>query len=314
MTRTSYPAGPAFLTNAGLTIEMEGDWKATHEIEKVPFKTNLNGTVGHSRGTVVTKLAGKAVATSSNLAALMAWLYPYSSGMVGQLIFPAVDVPAVIQTRDGRSVTYPASAITKMPDASFAGNEDIFGEFELTCLSAYMGDPTNPVDVVLEQASAYTPPAMDPLARLRAPYAVAWGSTAPFNAIQTSKAGVKFTAGVKLSPVEVDLFGRVNFRIEEVDASAKFNPMNLTSEDFFNFVLMASENAGIGRILGLDGQPLTVTSQEVGGPILTMPLAVPDQGPLGFDSKSRVGEVTLTGNRASTEGVIGNNYTLSVVA
>jgi hypothetical protein len=311
-TRTNYPAGPAYLTAGGLTMEFAEGWKSQSEIKTAPINTNLHGQVGASRMHVETKITGKVIATTGNLASLLAYLLPYTCDMIGQLIFPSTDAPAVIQTRDGKSITYPASAVTKMPEINFAANVDIFGETEITCLSAFEADPTAAANVALVQSSAFTAPSTNPLLRLRNPYTVAWGSSSPFSAIETAKGGVKFTPTVKLTPVETDLWGVINYRIDGVDSTAKFTPLNLDSGDFFNLVQLYSANAGIGKILNNDGLPLTVTSSIVGGLNLTMPCAVPTQGPLGFDNKSRIGEVTLIGERLSTSGVLGNNFTLAV--
>lgn len=310
MNRSTYPAGPAFLTVGGITIEMAEDWKLSSQIMKSDMKTNLHGVVGASEEYVITKITGKPVASSTNLASLISYLYPYNPDQVGTLVM-GTDQPAVIQTRDGKSITYPASFLSKMPDLTLAANTDIFGEFEITCLRAYNGDPTAAASTALVQASAYTAPSLDPLTRIRSPYTVAWGSTSPFNAIEVSKAGVKFSPSVKLTPVEPDLTRLINYRIESVDATAKFTPLNLDADDFYNFVQLASANAGVGKILGARGQTLTVQSTKIGDPLLTIPLAVPDQGPLGFDTKSRVGEVTLQAYRKNVSGALQSLFTLA---
>jgi len=315
MSRTNYPAGPAYLTAGGLTIEMAEDWKAISQIMKAEMKTNLHGIVGYSEQYVITKITGKPVALSGNFAALVAYLLPYTPDMIGQLVMPDTDAPAIIQTRDGKSITYPATFISKQPDLTFAANTDIFGEFELTCLRAYDPDLTDPTDVAEVAASAFAAPSLDPLTRIRSPYTVAWGATAPFDAIETDKSGVKFTADAKLAPVEPDLSGLINMRIESVEASAKFTPLNLDADDFYNFLALSHATAaGVGKVLGLRGQQLTVQSTKVGDPKLVIPLAVPDEGPLGFDLKSRVGEVTLNAHRKAVTGVLQALYTLGVRA
>ena len=313
MSRTSYPAGPAFLTAGGLTIEMSEDWKAVSQIMKSEMKTNLHGIIGYSEQYVITKITGKPIALRGNIADLFAFLFPYDPSMIGQLVMPDADQPAVIQTRDGKEITYPASFLSKEPDVNFAANTDIFGDFELTCLRAIGADVTDPDDVAAVADSEFAAPSLDPLTRIRSPYSVAWGNTTPFDAIEVSKAGVKFNVNTKLAPVEPDLSGLINMRIESVEAAAKFTPLNLDIEDFLNFVQLASAKAGVGQILGLRGQQLTVASTKVGDPKLIIPLAVPDEGPLGFDLKSRVGEVTLQANRASVGGVLQALFTLGVV-
>ncbi len=312
MPRTSYPAGPAFLTIAGITIEMAEDWKVTHQIQKVDMKTNLHGVVGSSEDYVIAKITGKPIATSANLSALLAFLFPYQPEMIGQLAMPDSDTPAVIQTRDGKEITFAAAFLSKMPDVTLAANTDIFGEFEITCIRAFGGDPTNPLDMVQVSSSEYVAPSMDPLARIRAPYAVAWGDAAPFSAIEASKAGVKFSPVVKLTAVEPDLTRLINYRIESVEATAKFTPLNLDADDFTGFVQLAGATAGVGKVLGTRGQQLTVTPSGGVGPRLVLPLSVPEEGPMEFNTKSRVGEVTLHAHRKNIAGALQPLFDLSL--
>ncbi len=312
MPRTSYPAGPAYLTVGGITIELAEDWKVTHQIQKADMKTNLHGIVGSSEEYVIAKISGKPIATSANLSALLAFLFPYRPEMIGQLAMPDTDVPAIIQTRDGKEITFAACVVSKMPDITFAANTDIFGDFEITCIRAFGGDPTDPLNMVKVSNSQYVAPSMDPLSRIRAPYSVAWGDAAPFNVIETSKAGVKFSASVKLSPVEPDLSRLINYRIESVDASAKFTPLNLDADDFTNFVQLAGANSGVGKVLGTRGQQLSVTPSGGVGPRLVVPLSVPEEGPLEFNTKSRVGEITLHAHRNIVGGVLQPLFELSL--
>ena len=312
--RTAFPAGPAYLSRGGLTIEMAADWKAESEIVSVDVETNLHGVVGKSEDYVITKITGKPIATSSNIAALFAEMHPYTPEMLGQLIMPAVDVPLVIQTRDGKSVTYAASALTKEPEITFGPNVDILGEFEYTCLRALGADPTAAGDVVESDDSAFVAPLMDPLTRIRSPYTVAWGASAPFDAIETKKDGVKLSKTTTLSAVEPMLTSLINWRIEKVEASISFDALNLDVGDFYAFVQLAAATAGVGRMLGARGQQLTVASTKSGDPQLFVPLAVPDKGPLQFGKESRVGNVNLMAHRKSSAGVLQPLYTLGVVA
>ena len=313
-TRTTYPGGPGFLTAGGNTTELAEDWKVEHEIMTAPIMTNLHGEVGKSIKYTISKLTAKPVATTSNLTALLSWLFPYTSDSIGSLVFPSIDSPGVIQTRDGYSITYAAAAITKMPDITFAGNVDPIGEFELTLLNAYESAPTSNANVVAVAASTYTSPSMNPLQRIRMPYSVALGSSGILAALETEK-GVKFSPSLKTQNVETDLWGLVNMRVTGVDATATLTPMNINASDFFTMLQLenASGYSEVGAILGNLGAALTVTPAVIGGPVLTMPAAVCTKGPLQFSSsKSRVGEVTFVGQRASTSGVLGNNFSLSV--
>lgn len=313
MNRSDFSGGPAFLTWNGATIQLMADWRAETEIVTRDRSTNLRGRVGAWERYSVTKITARPVVTSANLATLITKLFPYTPAMIGQLIFPSSDLPAVIQTKDGRSITYAAAAITRMPTVTFSPEEDLFGDFELTCLLANEADATEDDSHVVEASSAYTEPTLDPLTIIAARYAFAWGATSPFDAIETNEAGVVLTPSVTFDDLLTQRDGLINMRIREVTATLGFTPVNLASDDFYSLVIPQGSSAGRGKAMGSRGLAFTATplGSGAGRPSLNVPLAVPTKAPLQFGGGPRVGEVTLACEQKATSGVIGALYSLT---
>lgn len=313
MNRSNFYGGPGFLNWNGITLQMMANWKAETEIISKDRSTNLRGRVGAWERYSITKIAARPVVTSVNLASVIAKLFPYTPAMVGQLIFPEVDLPAIIQTKDGRSITYAAAAITKMPEVTFAPDEDLIGDFELTCLLENEGDASEDNSHVTEASSSYTEPTLNPMQIIAARYAFAWGSIAPFNTIETDEKGVKLRPNVTFTELETQRDGLINYRIKEVTASLGFTPVNLNSADFYNLVSPQGSTAGRGKPLATRGLEFTATPLGAGAgrPQLTVPLAVPNKGPLDFADTSRIGDVNLLCEQKATAGVIGDLYTLA---
>ncbi|CAN5545211.1 hypothetical protein BH09VER1_BH09VER1_24560 [soil metagenome] len=313
MNRSIFSGGPAFIIRNGISIQLMADWKAETEIVTKDRSTNLRGRVGAWEDYTMTKITGRAVVTATNLAALLAELFPYTPAMVGQTIFPDVDLPLVIQTKDGRSITYAASALTKMPDVNLAPGEDLLGDFEYTCLLANGADAADDDSHVVEASSSYTEPTLNPLGIIAARYDFAWGAISPFDAIETDEKGVSLKPKVSFNDLQTQRDGLQNMRIKEVTAELGFTPVNLASEDFYNLVIPQGSSAGRGKAMGARGLAFTATplGSGAGRPSLSVPLAVPTKSPLQFGSNSRIGDVTMMCEQKATVGVIGDLFTLA---
>lgn len=293
MNRSDFSGGGAFITWNGLTLQLSDDWECVPEVDTKERKTNLRGTVGHGLNHIIFKLSAKPIATSANLTTLIAKLLPYRSAQRGRLlseILGGVDLPCVIQTMDGRSVTFKAALLTKEPDLMFAPNEDFLGEFELTCLLANAGDSATIADYFTEASSVYTEPVLDPLTIISERYTLGWGATSPFTDIETDESGIKLTSSLSLKDCITQRDGLLNYRLSDKTSQVQFVPVNLDSGDFASLI----PAVGRGKMIGTFGQALTVQQVTgVGGPKLVCPLAVPTEDPLRFGEESRHGQVNM---------------------
>lgn len=312
MLRTALTGGPAYLTWNGLTIQLHEDWEINVEENLEERKTNLQGLVGHGMNYRTAKISGKPVAVSTNLADLLTKLHPYKASDKGKrlsTVLGAADLPAVVQTADGRSVTFPAALLTKMPDITFAPNKDVIGEFELTALLSDGGDLGTLANFMAEASSSYTEPTLNPANLVSHRYTLSWGSTSPFNAIEMDESGLVLAANLQTADVMTQRDGLLDYRIEDVTAEAKFVPVNVSSAAFTSLVLAVQRGGMVGAAgLELTCQQITGT----GGPKLVAQMAVPVTKPLRFGNESRVGEVTMRLERKFAT-TLQERYALSVL-
>lgn len=304
------------MTFDGVTYQAHEDWTAETEYVTVPRSTNLQGRVGESEEHVITRIRIKPVATSANLATLLAKLYPYQPGNIGQLIFPSVDKPGVIQTKDGKAVTFAAGAITDMPEMTLAPNVDLFGEFEVTFLRENETTGSDEDAHAEVTDNAYAEPTLDPLTLISCRYALGWGDTPPFNAIETTAAGIRFKPTASFAELKTQRDGLLNMRLTGVTAQARFEPVNLDVDDFINALMFDSgASAGRGKMIGTRGFPLAVTGEGAGNPMLTLPLAAPKTSRQQFANGEtpRVGEVLMEAQRKYASGALQPLYAVAVV-
>lgn len=288
-----FSGGPGFLTWNGLTIQpRDENWECTSEIVTVDERTHLQGKIGRREEYVKSVISVQPIALLSILASQFTKLMPYRPSMRGQRIRGSSDKPLVIQTKDGRSITYTSAVLTKMPNLQFAPNKPLFGACEFTCLRKSTGADSATDSHVVEAASAYVEPAIDPSDIVSDLFTVAFGET--FADIETDEDGVTFEPNVQLQELSTAKKGLLNFMIGDVDAMVKFKPQSFSSADFTDTLLQVDgATAGRGKLLGARGLAFTVTGTAVGSPILTIPLACASTGKMQFGTQPRVGEVTL---------------------
>lgn len=311
MLRSSFTGGPAFLTWNGLTMQLSENWNVEVTEEVVERSTNLQGIVGYAMNYRLAKITAKPIATSASLGAMLQKLHPYNASDKGKklsTVLGGANLPAVIQTADGRSITFSAAFLTKMPDITFAPNTEIFGEFELTCILAENGSFATLNNFISEGASAFTEPVLDPTTIVSQRYVLSWGSTAPFNDIETTEDGIVLSAEVDTQELITQRDGLLDWRINDVTAEVKFTPVNVSSSDFTSLITAVQR----GDMLGAIG--LQLTCEQVtgtGGPKLVAQCAVPISKSLQFGDEPRTGEVTMRLDRKFTTS-LQERYLLSV--
>lgn len=293
MLRANYTGGPAFLTWNGTTIQLHDDWQV--EVEEVveERRTNLDGLAGHGLSYRMATITGIPVAVSTNLADLIAKLHPYKASDRGKLlstVLAGANLPAVIQTADGRSITFSAAFLTQMPEVTFAPNVNVFGECTWTCLLAENGTFATLANFQAEALSAFTAPALNPVNLISERYNLSWGSTAPFDAIETDSTGIVLRSNLETTELSTQKQGLLDWRINDVTAEVEFVPVNLTSANFNSLVATIAR----GKSMAGFGQSLTVQQTSGTGAIkLVAPLAVPVTKSQRFSMESRVGAVNM---------------------
>jgi len=192
---------------------------------------------------------------------------------------------------------------------------DELASFREAALADAQADPVAPtIAQVTDLVRGYSEPSFDPLTLISGLYKFAWGSTSPFDDIETDENGVELTPNVELKELSTQLGGLLNYRIADVSAQAKFTPVNLASADFYSLLQVQGAAAGRGKAMGTRGLAFSATPEGSGAGRLSLsvPLAVPqDKSSLRFGDESRIGEVVLDCAQKSSAGTIQALYTLA---
>ena len=313
-TRPFYPGGPGHAVFNAAALQFAEDWNVANKPSFFTINTNEFGPVDRRKQNTLAELTAQPLGLWG--ASAFAALYPYQPAMRGTLAFPSADLPLVIQTKAGLSVTYAAAALTDMPPITFSSSKALFGNAKWSLLVAGGTDGTTAGEFVTIANSAYTAPALTPTAILTGRYVTAFGAgaTGDLANIRT-KAGFVVTPSTGWVPV-VDDGITVNFRLETVGLKIAFEPINLTEADLYSTLLpMDGPGTGAGTsVSGLAG-PLTITGVASGMPTLSVPLAFASESSLRFSTRDgRVGQVTLEALPPFVAGVQQNLFTFGTVS
>jgi hypothetical protein len=165
--RIIYPAGGAFGTWNSITLESPEDWMVVDEPKTFKPASNTRGALTENIQDFFGKVSIKPKVFSSGMVAFLQKMLPYRDigGAVGKgkSIFPASDLSFVIQQLDGNAITYPAAAVTKMPDLLFHSSKPLINSaVEFTLLAAANLKLTDANAYAVVAANAYTEPGFDP--------------------------------------------------------------------------------------------------------------------------------------------------------
>ena len=328
MSRSLLSGGPAYLVFNGLTVQMHEDWTVDNKPESFPVSTNLQGPVAEAIKDTMAVIKFKPIAFGSDILNQLTKLFPYDPSMVGQVIFPQTDLPVQIYTKrggtgdTGQLITFKAGAITKMPDVTFTADKAFFGEVELTVLKAGSTPSQNPQSFLSIADFAYVEPVLDPADILYDAYQLVYGASpsAPFDNIEVDEAGITFAPKVSVTPRISSRSGTYNFTISSVECDLKFNPQNISVQDFYaNLLKMQGTGYTRGALRNNLGDQLTIQGSGPGKVKLFLPLAAADAGTVDF-SLTKPGEsaVNLKAlrkiDRTGSAPVLSRLFTFSLIS
>ena len=243
-------------------------------------------------------------------------LFPYQPDMRGIELFPdSADLPFIIQTTAGKSMTFAKAALMESPSISFTPTKAMFGAAKWTCLRATGTTGSTAGNFVTIATSAYTAPAITPSAILTGRYVLSFGdgAVAPMNNIQF-KDEVAFSVKIGTKPIMVQGV-IVGYWLDSVTAQVTFEPVNLSESDLYaSLEPMDGTGSGAGTDVSGLGGALTVTGQATGQPILTFPLGFASDSSLKFATDGRVGKITVEAMRKAVSGVLQPLYALTTAA
>jgi len=182
MSRTTYPAGSGYAAWNSQTLNFSSDFTTEEDFALFKRPSATRGESADSRiGDAMVKITAEPKLFMTGLSGMLAALWPYTtidgtSGL-GSQIFPASDLPFVINLRDGTVLTSGGCAVTKLPAMTFSPQKPLCGAVEWTALVAD-GSVLGDASALLAKSSAsYTEPAWDPSDELLDTYTLALGRT-----------------------------------------------------------------------------------------------------------------------------------------
>lgn len=300
--RSQFTQAPAYLTHNSITYQIaDENWEAKSEIVSLALKTNLGGTVAQRELYVKTEIDIIPIPFKASIQALMDALIPYKkiNGNRGSLLFPSTDLPVVIQTQDGRSVTYQAGAIMTPPKLQLAPSKRLFGSAKIICLRKADTAATSTSAHVADASSAFSAPSYDPANELDTSYVFAWGGA--LTGIECDEEGVTIEPNYSWQELPTWRHGLLNYTLDDVSFQLRFKPIGKTTAAAFdsatlNDTVLIQDGTGAGRGALLSARALaaTLTGATSGDPLITVPLAAAISGSLAFGTDRRVGEVVMS--------------------
>jgi hypothetical protein len=193
-------------------------------------------------------------------------LYPaaYRTPVVGTDIFGDEDVPVIIWTFDGQKITLNRSALTKMPDLMLAADKQLFGAATYTALGTLEEDLDTEGRFAEIEAAAFADESFDPSKLLTLPYTAAWGSSEPWNDMD-SQSGFTFSFEIALAEEPSDRYGIASMTIGAggTTVTGRCQPQGITAAK----ILAAMQPKKRGQ--SIHGENLVVNTGTAAEPTFT---------------------------------------------
>lgn len=269
MDRTLIISGPAKVTFNGATFFSKGDIETDIDQETMELETSLHGKVDERVLNITGKISFEPAGEWESLSVV----WPYGSYAIGASIFGSSDLPLVIHSLDGKTYTFAAAAITKMPNIICSTVKTLIGPIEFTAIRA-KDTPWGTADSFLAIASsAFSETAFNPSDILTQPYDLSWDTSptggAPWDDFESLE-GVVFEFPMSVTPVGTDRDGILDYRLQKLAAMARCIPIGPTTAEILTALKIQGSGAARGRSLNIardfvaDGTGVTVTLKNAG--------------------------------------------------
>jgi hypothetical protein len=301
MNRTTIIRGPAVLKKGSTVIYTEENIVVKTEVTTSEGRNAIHGKYDEFHDTVKTTITCKPAAQAT--AAIFALLYPYTNPVMGASIFGATPDDIVIWTKAGKQHTYKVGALTGLSGLAFAPNLPLFdGEVTFTCI----GDSTEAWSATghfaAEASVAFTDVSFDQAKDFRLHYTAAWGSTAPWNNIET-EAGFKVGFDLQLGEQLNDKQGLIDMYLTGLVVTATFTPQAIAESDVLAAMGIQGTGAVRGRRIGALANNLVLSTGVVGDPTFSLFNCVLKGSATQYGvSVGRIGELALQSVLKITSG------------
>lgn len=307
--------GPCYIVRDSATIVSKGDVTIKPIINPSTVSTSIHGDISKRRGSRLFEIAFTPAGVVE--AGLLAKLWPHRNAspytLIGQSIFGANDVACVIYTIDGKSITFHASAIAKMPNILVKAGETQLGEMLIRAVNRNSYEPTNVASMFTYGTQAWSAPSVDKTHIPTAPARAAWGAVAPWDSFE-SRDGWSIEFDLGLFDVPVDSLGVVDQRIANLSVKATATPVPTDAALGDQQILEAMDLQGTNAYVGADiatSNDLVITSLITGGLAVTLTDAAMTAGGAKFGLQTIRNEpCTWEANRDGTNAL----FSVAIVA
>ena len=290
------PKGPAIVIRDGKAFYFKDGIQVTHDVRTFDIKSDFHGKQGEVFSSDLIKITG----TPDGQIADLDKYFPYSTADIGKSIFGGSATALVIHTKDGQTITYHRSAVTKMPTLTLRPLATVFGDMEWTCIGKPNVQRTDAAFFKTLASAAFADTSYSRLNIKTGLYHAAWGGS-PFASMGAID-GFTFEVSMNVEETLVDDVGVEDISLTEIFAMVKFKPSNLTQAQVDTLV----HHSGSGAIL--PGQSMSVGNNDliITGDALVATLF--NAGPKGsiFQygvAKLRNGEIGFVPDMTWTDGV-----------
>jgi hypothetical protein len=311
MSQQTYPAGGAYGLYNSQTIRSADDWKIEDDLQLFQVNSNTRGKIEDRAKNLMGKLTCSPRVFLSTLIAQLGLFVPYlDPALVGTTIFPASDLPFVVQTKDGKSITYSKAAIGKMPDVVFHPAKRLLGSAEFTLLVATGAAMGASASYDAEAASAYTEPAETLGTEYQDTYSMTFGTGGGAITLVADKDGITVKPTVKLEEIQPGMEPTRNYRITEVGCTVEFRPLTMDCDTFYQTFAQLSTGTNapvLGGPIASTGAQLVIqsaTGASGSGKLkCTIPMVSRSKGGIEASNKNpRIAKVTLEAQQTYSAG------------
>lgn len=222
--------GPAYVVRGAHKVYTTG----AVTVKYVRRTWNPKGAITGSLGPRVASTHIEVSCTPVGHAADLANYWPYGPSDIGASIFGGSATPLSVVPLTGNKVTFPRSAVLRMPSLDLRPTRTAFDDMQWICL----GDPAmEPTNAAYFQALAAVgggegaaDTSFDETKIISPRYTAAWGA-APFDALEAEDGfRVQYVAGMK--EMVVANYGLINVILDDLNLTAGFTPVNLTEANY----------------------------------------------------------------------------------
>ena len=301
--RTDIIAGPAIVTYDSQVFYFEGDITVRPVIDRFDVNVSAFGKVDERLDNITWEISG--TPAGQWVAGHLSVLWPYQNPTLYSSVFGATDKNLTIQTLAGQLHTYKAAAVVSMPDFILSATKPPIGEITWRAIGANDTAWTDDAKRAAITANAFADTSFDPAQIKTVPYSAAWGSSSPWDDIETEDGWtISFDVGIEDRPV--DSQGIVDGILTSVGVMAKCVPVGVTANQLLS--LMKLQGTGIKRGTSLSGnaEDLTLTGADSGSPLVSVYNCAPVEAGYRFgQSVLRQGELGFVAIRQFTTGAAG---------